>query len=210
LKEIKKKSLIPVYSVAAAWALYCIAFPLYRTWHFIALACSAALVFVVLSVIFPGKTEYVEIPEEPVSTGDDKVDALIAEGRAAAAEMRGLRDSIPDIAVRKKLDDIITVIESIFKKVAEDANCFRQVRRFADFYLPTTIKLLHTYDDFSRSGAEGDNITGTMGRIDTALGTIHDSYIKFYDSLFEHQALDIETDILVLESMLKNEGLLNS
>ena len=208
MKEIKKKSITPVYGVAAAWVVYCAIFPLYSTWHYIALACSAALVFIILSVIFPGKSEFIEIPEEPVSTGDDKTDALIAEGRTAAAEMRVLRDSIPDMAVQKKLDEIITVIESIFKKVVEDANCFKQVRRFADFYLPTTIKLLHTYDRFSHSGAEGDNISGTMGRIDNALGTIHDSYLKFYDSLFEHQALDIETDILVLESMLKNEGLL--
>jgi hypothetical protein len=46
-----------------------------------------------------------------------------------------------------------------------------------------------------------------MERIDTALDTIHDSYYKFFDSLFENQALDIETDIRVLESMLRTEGL---
>jgi len=189
--------------------MYCVFFPLYSTWHYIALACTAALVFAVLSAIFPGKTEFIEAPEEPVSTGDEKADALIAEGRVAVIEMRGLRDSIPDESVQKKIDDIIFVIESIFAKVVEDSKCYKQVRRFADFYLPTTIKLLHTYDRFSRSGAEGDNISGTMGRIDNALGTIHDSYVNFFDSLFEHQALDVETDILVLESMLKNEGLLN-
>ena len=208
--EIKKKSVIPVYGVAAAFVVYCAFFPLYKTWHFIVLACSAALAYIILSAVFPGKTEYIEAPEEPVRTGDEKIDALLSEGEAAASEMRGLRDSIPDLAVRNKLDEIISVIDSIFKKTREDANCYKQVRRFADFYLPTTMKLLHTYDRFSRSGAEGENISGTMERIDTALDTIHDSYRKFYDSLFQHQALDIETDIRVLESMLKNEGLLNS
>ena len=209
MKEIRKKSVIPVYGVAAVWILYCALFPLYKTWHFIALACSSALVFVILSAIFPGKTEHIEIPEEPDRTGDDKIDALLAEGENAVREMRLLRDSIPGPHVRRKLDEIITVIDKIFKNVIDDPGDYRQVRRFADFYLPTTIKLLHTYDRFGQSGASGENITGTMERIDTALDTILDSYRKFFDSLFEDQALDIETDIHVLENMLKNEGLLN-
>jgi DNA (cytosine-5)-methyltransferase 1 len=52
-----------------------------------------------------------------------------------------------------------------------------------------------------------ENITGTLERIDTALEKILKSYEMFFDSLFENQALDIETDIRVLESMLKQEGL---
>jgi len=206
--EIKKKSVIPVYGVAAAWVLYCAFFPLYKTWHFIVLACLAALVFVVLSVIFPGRTERIEAPEAPVSTGDEQADALILEGKNAVDEMRRLRGSIPGDNVRRKLDEIIAVIDSIFKRLAEDTGDYKQVKRFADFYLPTTIKLLHTYDRFGQSGAGGENITGTMERIDTALDTILDSYRKFFDSLFAHEALDIETDIQVLETMLKNEGLM--
>ena len=206
--EIKRKSIIPVYGVAAAWVLYCVLFPLYKTWHFIALACSAALVYVALSAIFPGKTEYIEVPEEPERTGDEKIDALLAEGERAVTEMRALRSAIQDEIVRQKLDDIITVTDKIFKNLLDAPGDYKQVKRFSEFYLPTTVKLLHTYDRFGKTGAQGENITGTKDRIDTALNTILDSYKKFFDSLFEHQALDIETDIKVLETMLKNEGLL--
>ena len=207
--EIKRKSIIPVYGVAAAWVLYCLIFPLFKTWHFIVLACLAALVYFVLSAIFPGKTEQIEVPGEPISTGDEKVDALLAEGDNAVGEMRRLRGSIPGEDVGVKLDDIITVTDKIFKNLLEHPGEYKQIKRFADFYLPTTIKLLHTYDRFGQSGAQGENISGTMERIDTALDTILDSYRKFFDSLFQHQALDIETDIRVLESMLKKEGLLS-
>jgi len=208
--EIKKKSIVPVYGVAVAWVLYCTFFPLYRTWHFIALACTVVLVYVALSTIFPGKTEHIEVPEEPERTGDEKIDALLAEGERAVSEMRSLRGAISDEAVRRKLDNIIDVTDKIFKKLLVEKNVYNQVKRFADFFLPTTIKLLHTYDRFGQSGALGENVSGTMERIDTALDTILDSYKKFFDSLFENQALDIETDILVLETMLKKEGLLNS
>ena len=208
--EIKQKSVVPVYGVALEWILYCSFFPLYKTWHFIVLACSAALVYVVLSAIFPGKVKQIEVPAEPERTGDDKIDMLLAEGERAIAEMRRLRDAIQDKSVQGKVDEIIIVIDKIFKNLLEDPGDYAQVKRFADFYLPATIKLLHTYDRFGQSGTQGDNITGTMERIDTALDTITVSYRKFFDSLFEDQALDIETDIKVLENMMKREGLMNS
>ena len=208
--EIKRKSVIPIYGFAAVWVLYCLIFPLFRTWHLIVLVCSAVLAFIVLSKIFPGTTEYREIPAEPERTGDDKIDALLMEGERAVSEMQKLRQSIPDQCVRSKLDEIIPVTDSIFKKLLIEPSVFSQVRRFSDFYLPTTIKLLHTYDRFGKSGGSGDNITGTLDQIDHALDSILVSYKKFYDSLFASQALDIETDIDVLETLLKRDGLLDS
>jgi len=208
--EIKKKSTIPVYGLAVAWVVYCVFFPLYKSWHFIVLACSAVLVYIVLSALFPGKSVQVEVPEEPVNTGDDKVDSLLSEGKRAVEEMRKLRNLIPDEPVRQKVDEITFVTDKIFKKLLTDPGAYSQVKRFSDFYLPTTIKLLYTYDSFGHSGASGENISGTMERIDSALATILESYKKFFDSLFASQALDIETDISVLETLLKQEGLLGS
>ena len=203
----KTKSVAPVYGIAVACILYCLIFPLYKTWHFILLVCIAAFIYFILSLIFPGKIEHIEIPEEPERTGDDKIDALLAEGETAVSEMRRLRDTIPGDNLKKKIDDIITITDKIFKDLIDDPDDYRQVKRFSDFYLPTTIKLLHAYDRFGKSGAGGENIEGTLERIDTALDTILESYKKFFDSLFENQAIDIETDIRVLESMLKQEGL---
>jgi len=208
--EIKKKSIVPVYGVAVMWVLYCLIFPLFKTWHFITLACVAVLSYIILSAIFPGKTEYIEITEEPERTGNDRIDALLTEGEKAVAEMRRLRDMMPDSAIKQKTDDLILITDKIFKSLLENPGDFSQVKRFADYFLPTTIKLLHTYDRFGQSGARGDNISGTMERIDVTLDTILESYNKFFDSLFKHKALDIETDIKVLESMLKSEGLLDS
>ena len=208
--EIKQKSLVPIYGTAAAWVLYCVFFPLYKTWHFIVLACSAALIYTVLSMVFPGKTKVIEATAEPERTGDDKIDALLAEGESAVTELRRLRDAIQDTPVREKVDEIIFIVDKIFKNLIEHPDNYKQVKRFADFFLPATIKLLHTYDRFGQSGARGETIGGTMERIDAALDTILASYKKFFDSLFENQAIDIETDILVLETMLRKEGLMDS
>lgn len=206
MREIKKKSIIPVYGVAAVWLLYCLIFPLYKTSHFFFLIGCAAAAYVVLSFVFPGKTEYVEIPDEPVRTGDELIDALLAEGGKVIEELRGLSAGISDDSVRAKLDDIIAVTDKIFKDLLDDPDDYKQVKRFSEFYLPTTVKLMHAYDRFRKTGASGENISGTLERIDDALDTILESYRKFFDSLFENQALDIETDIKVLENILKQEG----
>ena len=206
--EVKIKSVVPVYGVGVVWVLYCLIFPLYSTWHFVVLACSGALAFVLLSLIFPGKVRQIEVPMEPERTGDELIDALLNEGETAVAEMRRLRVSLKGQGVCDKLDGIISVTDKIFKFLLDSPDGYRQVKRFADFFLPTTIKLLHAYDRFGQSGAQGENISASMERIDTALDSILVSYNKFFDSLFENKALDIETDISVLEGMLKREGLL--
>jgi hypothetical protein len=207
MKEIRHKSAVPYYGAAAVLILYALLFPLYRFGDYLLFLGAGCVVFFVLRKAFPGKTERVKIP---VTTGDADTDALLREGETAVIEMTKLLDTIKGKAVREKIYAIIEVTDKIFKNVIEDPTDYKQVRRFADFYLPTTMKLLHAYDRFGRSGTDGEHIDATLARIEDALDQIHASYLKQYDALFKNQALDIETDIIVLESMLKKEGLTGS
>jgi len=208
--EVKKKSVIPIYGVGAVWALYCLFLPLFRTWHFIVLAIAAALAYIVLSKIFPGKIEYIEIPQEPIQTGDEKADALLREGEAAVAELRRMRQTFPDGPVRAKLDELIVITEKIFKRIIGNPGEYTQIRRFADHYLPMTTKLLRTYEDFSAKSVRGENIEDSIHQIDNALSSVLESYKTLYDSLYKHQAMDIEADIKVLETLLKREGFMDN
>jgi len=207
--EIEKKSVIPVYGLMAVWVIYCISVSFSSAWHFVWLVVLGVLAYVILSLFFPGKTVSIDSTEKPQRTGDENVDALLAEGEKSVAEMSKLRDSIPNEEVNRKAGELVSVTDNIFKKLLAESSVYSQVKRFADFFLPTTLKLLNSYDRFSQSGVEGENITGTMDRINAALDTTLESYKKFYDSLFENQALDIETDITVFDTMLKKEGLLD-
>ena len=207
MKEVRKKSVVPLYGMAAVWVVYCLVVPLYKPLHFLFLAIAGAVAYTGLSLVFPGTTEYIKEPEKPVETGDTKIDALLREGERAASEMCAAHARIEDAKVHEKVGEIIEITDKIFKNILDDPSDYRQVKRFSEFYLPTTIKLLHAYDRLGKSGVEGENITGTIKRIDEILDTIITSYKKFFDSLFENQALDIETDIQVLESMMKKEGL---
>jgi len=213
LREVKKKSAVPIYGFAAVWLLYCLFCPLYRFWHFLILICVSVAAYEVLKIVFPGTVEYIEEPEpepEPFSTGDERIDELLREGERAVSEMKRLRDSISGAEVKRKTDELISLTDRIFKDVIDDPADYKMVRRFADYFLPTTIKLLNAYDRMGAAGVSGENIGGTMQRIDEILDTTVEAYKKQLDALFANQALDIDTDITVLESMLKKEGLSGS
>lgn len=212
MREIRKKSAVPIYGMAAVWLIYCLFFPLLMFWHFAVLIILSVGAYMLLSLVFPGTTEYVKEPEKPVSTGNEEIDRLLEEGRRAVGEMNRLRASIKNDSVCRKIGELIVVTEKIFKSLEEDHDDLRQVKRFASYYLPTTIKLLNTYDRMGGISAagetfKGENITGTMARIEDILDTTLEGYKKQLDALFANQALDIETDIVVLENMLKREGL---
>lgn len=205
--EIRHRSVIPFYGSAVVWLLYSLIFPLYRLPDFLIFLAAGLAAYFVLSKIFPGTVEQVQVP---VETGNADIDSLLREGETAVREMARIRDAISERDIKQKIDSLIDITDKIFKDVLEDPSDYRQIRRFADFYLPTTMKLLHAYERFGRTGAGGENIEGTLRRIDLALDQILESYNRQYDALFQNQALDIETDIAVLEQMLKKEGLTGS
>ena len=207
VKEILHKSALPIYLTAAVWIVYCIVFPVYKLWHFAVLIVVTVLAYELFARLFPGKKEYVEEPVEPVSTGDEQIDALLAFGRETVDEMKVLRREIREQTVCGKIDRLMELTDKIFRDLLEDRNDYKQIKRFSDYFLPTTMKLLRQYREMEQVGVSGVNTTGTMNRINEVLDTTILAYEKQLDALFADQALDIETDIEVLKAMMKKEGL---
>jgi len=207
MRKIKKPSPVPLYGTALIWLVYCLIFPLYRLSDFFILAAVGCFSFVVLKKFFPGTVEEIE---EPITTGNEEADRLLREGEAALSEMKRLKASIKNPSVTSRIEELIDVTDKIFKDIIEDPSDIPQIRRFANYYLPTTLKLLNAYDRMGSSAVSGTNISGTMEKIENILDTTLQAYRKQYDALFANQALDIETDITVLETMLKREGLTGS
>ena len=121
--------------------------------------------------------------------------------------MKRIRDSISDNAVKPKIDRLIELTDKIFADLKDDPNDYKMIKRCSNYFLPTTVKLLNAYDRMGEIDVNGENINATKQRITEILDTTITAYEKQYDALFANQALDIETDINVLENMLKKEGL---
>ena len=206
-KTIVHKSAVPIYAAAAVWLVYALLFPLYQVGHFLLAAAASAAVALIARLFCRDVTEEVEIPEEPVTTGDPELDKMIADGDGAIKAMRALNDSIQDETISGQIDRLEEVSSRIFQYVKDNPAKLPQIRKFMSYYLPTTIKLLTAYDQMSRQGVSGENITGTMEKVEGMMSSIVLAFEKQLDSLFGDEAMDISTDITVLENMMVREGL---
>ena len=115
--------------------------------------------------------------------------------------------SVQDVEVRRKINELMRITDKITQDAIHDPSDIPQIKKFMNFYLPTTIKLLNAYDRMSAQGIEGENLDKSMKNINDMLDQAIEAYKKRLDSLFENQALDIETDIEVMNQMLAREGL---
>lgn len=215
-----KKSVAPIYLVAALWAAWALVFPLYANIHYVMAAIASVLVFVVAKSIFPDKTyetaaapskaepeQKAEAAPEKKSTGNPELDKVIEQGRLATAEMRRLNDNIKGEKISAQIDHLEDVTGKIIAHVAQHPQKLPQISKFLNFYLPTTLKLLNAYDRMDDTGISGANIDGTKGKIDTMMVTVTAAFDKQLDALFGDEALDISTDITVMENLMAQEGL---
>lgn len=207
--------------------LYALNGPLYRWQDLITFVVVGAAAFFIGGKIFKGKKYYVPAesvqpekkpelekkpepkaePQKKVSTGDPVVDKIIEEGYKYLHELRDVNIRIPDEVMTKRIDRMEVASADIFAYIAEHPEKAAEIRRFMNYYLPTTLKLLNSYDKLSRQRVKGENIQKTMFEIEGMMETIAGAFEKQLDSLFDDDALDIAADISVMESILKQEGL---
>ncbi len=211
----EKKSPAPLYVAAAIWLCWGMFLSLYRVSDFMlcaGISLGAALVVDVLtkkSTVANPAAQAQEKPKEEkkASTGDPQIDALITERDKAISEMRRLNDSIKGEKISAQIDHLEEMTGKITSYVVEHPGKLPEIRKFMNYYLPTTLKLLNAYDRMDAAGVEGENIDTTKTKIDAMLDTIVVAFDKQMDALFGDEALDISTDITVMEQMLAREGL---
>ena len=131
----------------------------------------------------------------------------VEQGKRYLDGIRRANDAIPGEAVSQKLFRLEDVVGKIFDQVRRNPQQIPELRRFLDYYMPTTLKLVETYQELDRHPVAGQNILKAKEEIEKTLDTINVAFENLFDSLFEHTAVDISSDISVLKTMLKQEGL---
>ena len=210
MATVKRKSVVPYYACGGVWLLYAALFPLYKASHFVLVAIMSVIVYFIMRGVCPDVEEQVaEKPKEEKPTGNEALDKMIKDGNLAIAEMKRLNASIKDEKVSAYIDRLEDVSGKIFAQVKADPSRLPQISRFMDYYLPTTLKILNAYDRMGSTGVSGENIGGTMERVENMLGTIVTAFEKQLDALYGAEAMDISTDITVLENLMQREGLVD-
>ena len=140
---------------------------------------------------------------EKVETGDAPLNLDTARRFAAVLEKE--QQLMQDAQAREELAAMYKTTTAICDWLEAHPESQPKTRRFAEYYIPTTLKLLHTYNDVQ--GQQGENAETIRRDIAGILHTLNQAYENLYNNLLSDVAMDISSEIAALQGMLANDGL---
>jgi len=206
-REVKHPSVMPCYLIAASWIFFAWKFPLYRIKHFIVFALITLAEAWLFRKICKPTVEKVYIPYTVPHTGIDDTDTALETG---ASYIRKFDTMIPELAaidngLAVRLTEIRDLMKGMFDYITAHPDKISKFRRFINFYLPTLEKLVNTYLELSAQKIKGENIQRTLREIENTLNTVKPSFENILNDLYQDKAIDISSDITVLENLLETD-----
>ena len=129
------------------------------------------------------------------------------EEDAVLSEIRKVNEDVKDEQLSRQIDRIGMVTAQILEYQKSHPEKAPQLHSFLSYYLPTTLKILRAYARLEAQEVRGENITSAMERIEGMMDKVVEGFEKQLDMLFQGDAMDITTDVEVLERMLAKDGL---
>ena len=198
MKKRLIRSAVPIYLAALVWLLAGMLLPMYQLSSILLTAGVSVAVWLLAGRFFPGR--YVEEEEKPDS-GDEEVNRQILEGRENLKSLRESAAALSDEAMTAPLARMIEAGDKIFRALEKNPRDSQQIRKFMNYYLPTSVKLLNHYKTLSSAGA-GENVQKSLQSIADSLNMIADAFEKQLDRLYADDQLDINAEISALETMM--------
>ncbi|MBR4503256.1 MAG: 5-bromo-4-chloroindolyl phosphate hydrolysis family protein [Clostridia bacterium] len=213
-KQKKKELIAGLVGGGFVCALYASIFGFTRPIHLLIGIPLSILAGWAVSVMARPLDTHKKAPEQhkdpiPV-TGNAYADDMIARGQQLMKEIREENEQIPDAHLTEQIVKLDEVTDKLFRAVAEQPGKAPQIRRSMDYYLPTTLKMLSGYRVMDERNVKGDMAEKTRRQIHDAMDIVVTAFSRQLDTMYQADVLDISTDIDVLETLLKQDGLLEN
>lgn len=203
-EEKQVRPVLPLYLAALAWPLASLVFPPYTLVNLaLAAACSAA-VYAAARHFCPMRVVRTLVP---YATGSEDVDAMLAGIEKNLDALHALNDAIPDAKLSAEMDRMERAGRGILQAVEANPDKAGQIDRFARYYLPEVVKIMAAYARMEQGGIKGDNADQIQSEVRSNAATMATAFENQLDSLYSAEAMDISTDIQVLDTILKSQNL---
>lgn len=136
-----------------------------------------------------------------------EVQQVLDKGNDFLDKIRRSNDAIPGEEISSKISRMELIIAKIFERAKAHPEIIPDLNRLMDYYLPMTVKLLNAYEEMDSQPVQGENITSSKREIEETIDTLNIAFEKLLDSVFEDTAMDVSSDISVLNTVLAQEGL---
>ena len=218
-EEKRTRPVLPIYLAALVWPVGALLLPAYRLSNLLIIAGLSLAAYGLGTKFCPTRVIRKQVP---YATGSEDVDAMLTEITAKLDELHELNDEIPDAQLSYEMDRMEKAGRSIVRVVER-----QQVDRFARYYLPEAVKILAayariekdfadvgmdmgertTYETVVQAGFKGENSQQILNEVRRNTTTIAKAFENQLDALYSAEAMDISTDIEVLDGILKSQNL---
>ena len=151
------------------------------------------------------KTAAADAQPQPEQAETGEAPLNLDTARRFAAVLEKEQQLMQDAQAREELTAMHKTTTAICDWLEAHPESQPKTRRFAEYYIPTTLKLLHTYNDVQ--GQQGENAETIRRDIAGILHTLNQAYENLYNNLLSDVAMDISSEIAALQGMLANDGL---
>ena len=200
----RKPSVLPYYAAALAFVVLCAVLPVYRLWALLAALGAAVLAFAGAKKICPPRVVETEVP---FHTGVDDVDAMLTEMQQQLDTLHALNEALPDPQLSAAMARMEKAGRSIVETVEATPAKAKQVRRFANYYLPDAVNVLQQYAKLAKQGVRGENAASIRAEVEHNAASIAAAFENQLDALYAAESMDLSADLTVLQNMLKGQGL---
>ena len=136
-----------------------------------------------------------------------EAEEIIEKGNEYLREIHECNERIPGEEITAQIAGIENLVSIILQRTKEHPQSAPNMKKMMNYYLPMTIKLLKAYEEMDRQPVQGENIINSKHEIEETLTTLNLAFEKLLDSSFGDTALDVSSDISVLNTLLAQEGL---
>lgn len=200
----EKPSVLPFYAAALVWLVLSLALPIYKLWALALTAAASVGGFVAARRVCPPRVEEREVP---FHTGSGDVDQMLADIQSKLDALHTLNDALPDPELTAAMTRMEKAGRAIVEAVEANPAKAKQVRRFANYYLPDAVNVLQQYATMARQGVRGENAAAVRAEVEHNAASIATAFENQLDSLYAAESMDLSADLTVLQNMLKGQGL---
>lgn len=208
-KTVIKKSVMPIYISAIAFIIISIIFPMYKLSNIFIGLSIMMLVYIGLTVTKVFKDKEVTVTyEEPEFFVNKEVEEIVLEGRNQKKKLEEMIDRIENEISDKHVESIVVTHQKIIDYIQEHPDNAKDIRKYQKYYVPMVIQLLEHFDELEKTEFESTNVTTGKEKVLTLLESTDLAFKKQLDGLLEKKTIDISVDASVLETLMKQEGLM--
>ena len=198
MEEKRIKSPLAYYTVGLVWLGVGLVLPMYSVLSWVVAMIASVVVFVLVYKKFPDKVVMVQAKTK--ATGVEQADTYIKKAMDDLQKITYL--NMNSTAIGAQVGQITDTLGKIIAFIQKYPQKARTLNSFMDYYLPTTIKLIESYQHLLFQGQTSENISTAKQKIEQTMPTLVKVFANQLDALFEDKAMDISAEIKVLKDFL--------